>query len=183
MKKTKCKKCGRCCFYKIIIDGIPVFTKRCCKYLNLETKKCKVYKRRFDEGIGCLDIKTSIEKRALPSDCPYVENINGYTGPLTPEQAIEHFGNMVKNIIEKGEGMSSNDKVAEWKEKLEKQAKEDGVFLSKHTDNIIKALIRKNGNCPCRVEPVSCPCSYRTKEIEAEGHCHCNLFIKEQNKE
>ncbi|HVN65182.1 MAG TPA: ferredoxin-thioredoxin reductase catalytic domain-containing protein [Methanomicrobiales archaeon] len=56
---------------------------------------------------------------------------------------------------------------------------------------VLRGLVRnklKHGEkyCPCRIrsgEPekdrlIICPCAHHEKEIEAEGHCHCNLFFK-----
>ncbi len=56
---------------------------------------------------------------------------------------------------------------------------------------IINGLLRneeKNGAryCPCRMVSGNkeedkkniCPCVYHKDEIEKDGHCHCNLFVK-----
>ena len=40
--------------------------------------------------------------------------------------------------------------------------------------------------CPCRRvtgdkeedKKIICPCVYHKDEIEKDGHCHCNLFVK-----
>ena len=57
---------------------------------------------------------------------------------------------------------------------------------------IIKGLLKNEVNfgemyCPCRVksgnrktdEAIICPCKSHREEIEADGHCHCNLYFKE----
>jgi ferredoxin-thioredoxin reductase catalytic subunit len=64
----------------------------------------------------------------------------------------------------------------EWKEKLTKAAEIDGFKLSSYTDKIIKRIMARNGNCPCRKEDVPCPCEFRFKDIQDTGACHCNLF-------
>lgn len=61
---------------------------------------------------------------------------------------------------------------------FEAYASSKGIFLSEHADNIIKAVLRKNGNCPCRVEETPCPCSSHLEEVKKEGKCHCSLFLK-----
>jgi ferredoxin-thioredoxin reductase catalytic subunit len=73
-------------------------------------------------------------------------------------------------------------------------AKEKGLSLN--TDDrqftaVIRGLVRnrlKHGEryCPCRIRSgdpekdrlIICPCAYHGKEIESEGHCHCNLFFR-----
>jgi ferredoxin-thioredoxin reductase catalytic chain len=43
-----------------------------------------------------------------------------------------------------------------------------------------------SGYCPCRIRKgvpeedakIACPCVYHLGEIEAEGRCHCNLFVR-----
>ena len=72
-------------------------------------------------------------------------------------------------------------------------AKEKGLALN--TDDrqftaVIRGLVRnrlKHGEryCPCRIRSgdpekdrlIICPCAHHGKEIENEGHCHCNLFF------
>ncbi len=82
----KCNRCGRCCYYKVITDIGPAFIQRCCPYYDKGSKRCRVFKRRFDVGIGCLCTEEAIRQRALPSDCPYVQGIEGYQGPVSWEE-------------------------------------------------------------------------------------------------
>jgi ferredoxin-thioredoxin reductase catalytic chain len=62
---------------------------------------------------------------------------------------------------------------------------------NKIVEGIIKSLIerrKKFGDfyCPCRVvtknkakdSEIVCPCVYHRGEIELQGHCLCNLFVK-----
>jgi ferredoxin-thioredoxin reductase catalytic chain len=61
----------------------------------------------------------------------------------------------------------------------------------KIVEKVLNGLIaneKKYGKryCPCRRitgnvkedEKNICPCVFREKEIEKDGHCYCNLFIK-----
>jgi len=64
------------------------------------------------------------------------------------------------------------------RESLEEYVKGKPFKLSEHTDNIIKAINRRDGNCPCRTEDTPCPCPTHEQEVEADGKCHCNLFIQ-----
>ena len=62
----------------------------------------------------------------------------------------------------------------------------------KVVDNIIKRLLEnetKHGEkyCPCRAitgdkeqdKKIICPCIYHKDEVKKQGHCLCNLFVKE----
>lgn len=55
---------------------------------------------------------------------------------------------------------------------------------------VIKGLVRARERfgeryCPCRIRSgdpekdaaIVCPCIHREGEVEAEGRCHCNLFL------
>jgi len=39
-------------------------------------------------------------------------------------------------------------------------------------------VVENEGNCPCRVEPHECPCTFALEEINSDGHCMCELFSK-----
>lgn len=56
---------------------------------------------------------------------------------------------------------------------------------------VVEALISRNKSlgekyCPCRRvtgdkkedKKIICPCIYHISEIEKDGHCHCNLFVR-----
>ena len=76
----------------------------------------------------------------------------------------------------------------------EKFAQENGLKLNpdkKIVENIIKAMLKKEEllgerYCPCRRtsgdiekdKDIICPCKMCTREVEDNGHCHCNLFVK-----
>jgi len=83
-------------------------------------------------------------------------------------------------------------------EKLEKQskdyAKKAGIRLnpdSKRVDEVMIGLLKKKQKygeiyCPCRIvsgnkekdKEIICPCVFHRGEIELQGHCLCNLFVK-----
>ena len=50
------------------------------------------------------------------------------------------------------------------------------VTLSKKADRVIGMVVRKKGNCPCRVEPTPCPCKHLEQELADDGFCTCGLF-------
>lgn len=80
----------------------------------------------------------------------------------------------------------------ELKKSIEEYAKKAGITVNKeHVDNVIKGLLAKKEKfgdiyCPCRVvsgnkekdKEIICPCVFHRGEIELQGHCLCNLFIK-----
>lgn len=50
----------------------------------------------------------------------------------------------------------------------------------KYVDTIILGLLKKDGNCPCRVikdETTLCPCD----DFIKNGNCKCNLFVPIKN--
>jgi len=79
-------------------------------------------------------------------------------------------------------------------EELTEYARKVGIKLNPDKNivkNIIKRLLinkEKHGEiyCPCRIitgdknkdKEIICPCVFHRGEIELQGHCHCNLFVK-----
>lgn len=76
----------------------------------------------------------------------------------------------------------------------EKYAESMGFKLNPNraiVEGIIKGLMARKEKfgeayCPCRKvtedkaedEKIICPCVYHLEEIEKDGHCFCNLFVK-----
>jgi uncharacterized cysteine cluster protein YcgN (CxxCxxCC family) len=71
-----CLKCGICCYEKenqrcrVIID-----LSKPCEYLNEETKRCTIYKKRFQICKNCEKVTLfhALFSRYLPSTCGYVK--------------------------------------------------------------------------------------------------------------
>lgn len=68
---------------------------------------------------------------------------------------------------------------------LEATAKKLGCNLSSNANNVLKAIHRNDGYCPCVKEDLrepgetyTCPCSLVSRHLEQQGRCCCNLFIK-----
>lgn len=86
-------------------------------------------------------------------------------------------------------------KIEEVIQEYEEYAKNNGFNLNpdrKIVENIINALIEREKKfgkryCPCRRitgdkeedKKIVCPCAYHKEEIEKNGHCHCNLFVRQ----
>jgi len=69
-----CNRCGLCCFEKtiskqnrVIITPIP------CRFLDLHTRECKVYHKRFTVGEDCQQLTPEIVATVnwLPEECAY----------------------------------------------------------------------------------------------------------------
>jgi uncharacterized cysteine cluster protein YcgN (CxxCxxCC family) len=69
-----CKRCGLCCFEKIENErGTIFFTQTPCRYLDVVTRECKVYERRFLINPECIKLTPELvrEIRWLHDDCGY----------------------------------------------------------------------------------------------------------------
>lgn len=96
----------------------------------------------------------------------------------------------------RGKGMTEEEEalygeILSW---VRKYAEEKGLALNpddRQLNAVIRGLVRnrlRHGEryCPCRIRSgdpekdwlIICPCTHHGKEIESEGHCHCNLFFK-----
>ncbi len=87
-----CTGCGKCCCDKVWRGKKLVALASFCKFLDLETNRCSVYKNRFSYEPLCSQIDAEIiEMGALPEDCPYVVDLPGYKGPLVNERTMQEF--------------------------------------------------------------------------------------------
>ena len=84
--------------------------------------------------------------------------------------------------------------IREFKDKSKEYADSVGIALNpneKIVDAIVKGLLRNKETkgdiyCPCRIvtgntekdKEIACPCVYHRGEIELQGKCHCQLFVK-----
>jgi len=71
---SRCKQCGSCCFEKIEDDrGNIFYMQSACRYLDLNTRRCKIFKRRFEINPGCIKLTPELVKTLiwLPPDCGY----------------------------------------------------------------------------------------------------------------
>lgn len=58
-----CHQCGRCCFEKIENDdGTVFFTATPCRYLDVVSRHCKVYERRFAINPDCIGLTADLVK-------------------------------------------------------------------------------------------------------------------------
>lgn len=88
MKKNYCNQCpstlrGLCCWLSMD-DGVDNFIVFPCKYLSKKTRRCTIYKKRFEINKRCLPLKKALEQGALPKECPYVKEWKGT--PIRPNK-------------------------------------------------------------------------------------------------
>jgi uncharacterized cysteine cluster protein YcgN (CxxCxxCC family) len=71
-----CEQCGLCCFEKIENEnGTIFFTSTPCRYLDITTRQCKIYDRRFYINPECVKLtpKTVRNIHWLHDECGYVK--------------------------------------------------------------------------------------------------------------
>lgn len=72
-----CARCGRCCFVREAgADGsVAVNYAEPCRFLDMDTHRCRVYAKRFEECPEChrLTPATVFFQRHLPKECAYVQ--------------------------------------------------------------------------------------------------------------
>jgi uncharacterized cysteine cluster protein YcgN (CxxCxxCC family) len=69
-----CKRCGRCCFEKLEDGrGKIIYTQTACRYLDVESRRCKIFERRFEINPSCVKLTPELVPALhwLPSDCGY----------------------------------------------------------------------------------------------------------------
>jgi len=73
-----CRRCARCCYEKLIVDGHVFTLRKPCRFLDETTKLCRVYEFRHEVNPRCLTVAEGMEYGVFPADCPYVSEIDGY---------------------------------------------------------------------------------------------------------
>ena len=63
---------GLCCWISIF-DGRENFVIYPCKYLSTKTKRCTVYKKRFNVNKKCWTIEKALKNGGLPEACKYAQ--------------------------------------------------------------------------------------------------------------
>jgi uncharacterized cysteine cluster protein YcgN (CxxCxxCC family) len=69
-----CKQCGFCCFEKYENDNGTIFyTQTPCRYLDVVTRRCKVYANRFKTNPDCIQLTPELVRslKWLHPDCGY----------------------------------------------------------------------------------------------------------------
>jgi uncharacterized cysteine cluster protein YcgN (CxxCxxCC family) len=69
-----CDQCGLCCFEKIEDDsGTIFFTATPCRYLDVVTRRCRIYARRFEINPDCIRLTEALVTKLnwLHDGCGY----------------------------------------------------------------------------------------------------------------
>ena len=72
--ESKCNQCGFCCFEKIENDNGTIFyTQTPCRYLDVVTRRCKVYNKRFNINPECIQLTPELVAKLkwLHPECGY----------------------------------------------------------------------------------------------------------------
>ena len=119
--------------------------------------------------------------------------ISGFVG-LASESAIKDWiANSTKDKGEDKKEISEQD-IKDTIERYDNYAKSNGFRLNpdeKTVERVVRGLFenqKKYGKKYCQCRRVSgneeedakkiCPCAFHKEEIEKDGHCFCNLFVK-----
>ena len=69
-----CEQCGLCCFEKIEDeDGRIFYTSTPCRYLDIDSRQCKIYDKRFKIFPECVQLTPALVKELkwLHRSCGY----------------------------------------------------------------------------------------------------------------
>jgi hypothetical protein len=80
-REALCRRCGRCCYARVVIGDEVYSTDVPCPYLDVATRLCTVYERRFEVNEECVGVAEGIKARTFPADCPYVAGLRDYRPP------------------------------------------------------------------------------------------------------
>lgn len=74
--ESLCNRCGECCYESEWKDNRWVSTGVACRYLDIETKQCKVYTCRFEAEPQCNSVTpAAVMQGMLPDSCSYTEEL------------------------------------------------------------------------------------------------------------
>ena len=71
-----CHGCGLCCYERAVVTGgVRIDLNRPCQYLDTETNRCTVYRRRFRVASYCSKVTLlhALFGRRMPLTCGYVQ--------------------------------------------------------------------------------------------------------------
>lgn len=80
-----CRRCGRCCFEKLEDErGRVIYTSTACRYLDLDSRCCKIFENRFLINPECIALTPVLVRTLewLPDDCGYRMAINQLPEPV-----------------------------------------------------------------------------------------------------
>lgn len=69
-----CEQCGLCCFEKLEDEkGRILFLDTACRYLDINTRQCKIYEKRFEINPECIQLTEELVQKLhwLHDECGY----------------------------------------------------------------------------------------------------------------
>lgn len=72
--EARCRQCGSCCFEKYIDQRNKlIYTDIPCRYLDVATRRCRIYERRLTINPTCTKLTPELLPSLfwLPADCGY----------------------------------------------------------------------------------------------------------------
>ena len=91
MGEPTCRRCGRCCAVKVVVEDRVIYTGEACRFYDPETKLCTVYARRHEANPDCLSLDEAIRQGVLPADCPFVAERPDYKPPIDMREFAEQL--------------------------------------------------------------------------------------------
>lgn len=95
-KNNLCVHCppevrGICCYFTLPLDGaLYTLTNHPCKYLNIKTKRCRIYETRKEGNPNCLTVEEMKIICSLPKECLYVKNDPNYKSMRKSPETIKN---------------------------------------------------------------------------------------------
>lgn len=183
----------------VVVDFMASWCSPCFVLGPILEKLAEEYKDKF------ILAKVSLEAAPLTAQKYGIERIpmtvlfnggkpiSGFIGARPEAVVRELLDKMLK------ENENKNEKIEELIKEYEEYAQKNNFKLNPNrevVERLIKGMLeneKKFGQryCVCRRisgdpekdKKIICPCVYAPREIEEQGHCFCNLFLKKENDE
>ncbi|MCA1796180.1 MAG: hypothetical protein LC645_01325 [Geobacteraceae bacterium] len=69
-----CRRCGRCCYHKIIYRQALYYTDIPCAYLDQNSGECQIYSQRQKINPECAMLTPAlVQSGVLPAGCAYLQ--------------------------------------------------------------------------------------------------------------
>ena len=95
-----CRRCGKCCHEKLILEDEVIILDIPCQHLDVETNFCRIYHDRHERNRRCLPVAEAIKARALAADCPYVRGLPDYKPPIELTEHPEYADRIAALLLE-----------------------------------------------------------------------------------
>jgi uncharacterized cysteine cluster protein YcgN (CxxCxxCC family) len=107
-----CFACGKCCVYKLEDEetGKIYWTNVACRYLDITTHRCQVYKDRFTKQSDCERLYPEFVKKTkiLPKTCAYRQVAEGRPPVLPNKPCLAARGFILEQDMPPGTDLSDH---------------------------------------------------------------------------